>query len=409
MISTIHDSKCYSYPTMFLQELNPAIADASGNNILHYAAMKSLTSYEINKILTKLRKSHGDLSDLVRRQNSIGNTPLHQAVEHGSLDTAKLFISYDEELLKCRNNAGESPLDISLRVGKDSQTAMLLSQSSPDLYPDNILSRIVESNMHALLESLFQATSDSSMAKGTASVLGYSLTLPSLEAIRIRISRYNDISPETGISLVHDSIIERKREILSVFLGRSDVDLTLADKEGNTALHLSLLPKNYSPDIVCSLINWFALKKKLSDGTARQTAKQLKLVGDHIPLFSIFVSAILNKQNREGETPLLMLFQCTSTMGEKMTLHCIEQFIQFGADVTAFDSKGNTALFYAVYQGNTKAAVLLRIAGASTAVENNDGLTPIDLALEREDEEMTCILTAEPDALKGGGKSKKRP
>lgn len=377
--------------------MKPEICDCNGNNLLHYAAMKSLSLNDIKKIVSQLEKRKTDLSALVVCQNSTGNTPLHQSTEHGSIDMTKLFLHFNKDLCRCRNNSGETPLDIALKVGKDSLTAMLLSESTHDLYPPDLLRHVVDGNMPQLLEQLLALSEET---KGERKVMGYPLSPVAVRFIIENLHSYNQRDAE-GLSIIHRCIIKGKAEILRVFLTRPDIDLTILDLDGNTPLHLALDPEYYSPDILNLILSWLSMRKGFSDGT-RPVPKHLK--SEQMPLWSVLLSAVVNKQNAKGFSPLLCLFSCASGMGEKIALQYITQLITLGSDVTLFDKKGNTPLFYAAINGNVSAVEILRVAGASSSVTNHDGLTPVDIALGKEDEELINALVTDVGLLQRNSK-----
>ncbi|XP_055388867.1 alpha-latrotoxin-Lhe1a-like [Condylostylus longicornis] len=367
------------------QELNPRICDGDGNNFLHYAAKKSLNSKIILATMKSLEALHGDLSPLAIQQNSSGNTPFHVAIEHGSLGIADLLLSMNKDLLDSQNKDGETPLGVAFRVGNDQLTAMLLSLSST--YPPDLLLRIVESNMHVLLEQLYKATDP----KGnSSSVLGYSFQRSSLEKIRQLISVYNENE------LIHNCIKKGRIELIRIFLSLKNIDLTLLDKEEfDTPLMLSLKSEFYRADIVRQLLDWLVFKKQMCDSVGQVKSRNST---DDLPIWSVYVTGILNRPNSKRLTPLMQLFHC-SAMGDEMVAPCIQQLLNLGADPTLFDEKGNTALAMAVCQGNVRAVELLRIAGASATVVNQDGISAADIALEQQDEELVDAVTADIDVL----------
>lgn len=365
--------------------------------------MKSLSPKDLKKIFIRLQKSHPDFSNLFQRQNDAGNSPLHLAVEYGSIDLEKLLISYNHGLLSSRNQKQETPLDISLRVGKDTQAAFLLSQTPSELYPQQFLSQIIDSNMHQLLGQLFITMNDGNVPmKGNVPLMGYSLSGTSFAAVKSRLSGYNSVDETIGLPYIHYCITKGKIDILKVFLLISDIDLLLQDREGNTILNLSLDSKHYNPDIVHLILDWLFSRKHFSDREPRSLVKQFRLRQnpEKFVLWSTYVTGIINRQNGKGISPLIQVFYSSLVLGVKMLECYIKQLIDLGADVTTYDAHGNTPLFYAAYQGNIKAVELLRMAGASSTVTNREGITPVEIALKKEDEELINALTVDPAIFK---------
>lgn len=84
----------------------------------------------------------------------------------------------------------------------------------------------------------------------------------------------------------------------------------------------------------------------------------------------------------------------------------IKLLVDKGADLTAQDSDGNTALHWAARQKAVNAAALLLYLGATPEVQNGAGKTPLYLAVENSDLAMTELLLragSNPDSSDSGG------
>lgn len=340
---------------------------------------------------------------------------------YGAADIAKMVVSRSPNLVRIQNAFKETPLDISLRAKDEQVCALLLSRTPPSMFPDDLLHRLIDSNMHQLLEQLFIAVSKADAQQHRVSrggdkvvyVLNYPLTLEAIVAIRPRILRYNESINEEdpGGSFLHLCIVKGRNEFLRLFLSRPDIDLSVQDREGNTPLLLSLTKDCYAPEIVQLLMNWLVQRKQLADGkegaTTATTSRPCKMLqkrksekeGATPILWGVWKSTVINKQNRHGETALIRAILCSSWKGDKMVLNWVQQLIFLGADVTAFDRKGNTALFYAVLQRNVNVIQVLRYAGASSDVVNNNGVSPVDEALSQGDEDLINVLTADINTM----------
>ncbi len=87
--------------------------------------------------------------------------------------------------------------------------------------------------------------------------------------------------------------------------------------------------------------------------------------------------ADVNHADNDGNTALII----------HTDMHCsrdiVKEFIRAGANLNAKNKTGNTALHYALRNGNTDVARLLIKKGADYEIANNDGITPVDIAVEK--------------------------
>lgn len=128
-------------------------------------------------------------------------------------------------------------------------------------------------------------------------------------------------------------------------------DINAADNEGNTVLHLSL--RHSDPGF------------------------------EFGPLFDL--GADLNRQNLEGESPLML----AAINKPEQT---VRQFLDKGADVKAATKRGATALHYAAQWNNWRAMELLLQAGANLEAHDAKGATPLSYAVERKQWNMARRL-----------------
>ena len=86
------------------------------DTVLHKAAY----SKQAELVLSLLKDLPPCCVNKMRRKNSSGNTILHEAatLAHGSSVVAKEMIKRDQELLRMRNELGETPLFRAARYGK---------------------------------------------------------------------------------------------------------------------------------------------------------------------------------------------------------------------------------------------------------------------------------------------------
>ncbi|EKX45485.1 hypothetical protein GUITHDRAFT_71382, partial [Guillardia theta CCMP2712] len=95
----------------------------------------------------------------------------------------------------------------------------------------------------------------------------------------------------------------------------------------------------------------------------------------------------VNAQTMVGDTPLMM-----AVMGGHR--ETVEHLIENAADVNMLNGDKESALHKAVSESTQNIVRVLCAAGASLAVKNRDGLTPVQLADEKGDTQVTAQLAA---------------
>lgn len=100
-------------------EKNPKALEAkitkAEDTVLHIAVYVNQTCF----VSTLLDNISEDMSkNILRIQNSKGNTPLHVAAELGNVDICNNIAKRDHTLISCRNLEGEAPLYLATVHGK---------------------------------------------------------------------------------------------------------------------------------------------------------------------------------------------------------------------------------------------------------------------------------------------------
>ncbi|KAK4850597.1 hypothetical protein QYF36_008154 [Acer negundo] len=103
-------------------------AAAAGNNyvfdiLIHPRKLDDLDG--IIKIVTTV--------EFLRKQDNEGNTPLHIAVRNGHFEVVRNILSNESRLLQCRNEAGKSPLSITIEASL-TVIAQYIYDTSPDCH-----------------------------------------------------------------------------------------------------------------------------------------------------------------------------------------------------------------------------------------------------------------------------------
>ncbi len=106
--------------------------------------------------------------------------------------------------------------------------------------------------------------------------------------------------------------------------------------------------------------------------------------------FLLDIGANINGKDRDGtdQTPLMKSVNLYSEL--------IMLLIEKGAELDLQDSNGNTALHLSVYYNNPDATEILVNARANQQIINNNGYTPLELAIERSNQKIISILGGGP-------------
>uniref|UniRef100_A0A8C8UGM1 Ankyrin repeat domain-containing protein 7 n=1 Tax=Peromyscus maniculatus bairdii TaxID=230844 RepID=A0A8C8UGM1_PERMB len=115
-----------------------------------------------------------------------------------------------------------------------------------------------------------------------------------------------------------------------------------------------------------------------------KTALHFACVYGHPEVVAFLVenSCEISPKDIKDATPLIKAAQCRQT-------ECLDILLKYGADPDIIDCRGNTALHYAVYNGDVKTAAKLLEYRAS--IEANK-ITPLLLALKQNKEKMAEFL-----------------
>jgi ankyrin repeat protein len=90
---------------------NPCSCDAKGRTPLHTALLRKKAEAALVSALT-VNNSSAKLTDLLDKQDSLGNTALHYAVKNGLADAARVLLSKGASILP--DNEGITPFHIAI-------------------------------------------------------------------------------------------------------------------------------------------------------------------------------------------------------------------------------------------------------------------------------------------------------
>lgn len=246
-----------------------------------------------------------------------------------------------------------------------------------------------------------------------------------------------------GMSALHEAAKNNHVEMMRVMLQKgADIDLTADSPQeiGTTPLHLAC---TYGyPQMVELLMESDAddsMKNALGETPAHcvvQDKLGFKKIRDDARIQILEALSDVDTPRNDGKTPIILLqslvqgsnaiAKVTPLLIEKgadvdyadddgntaLLAHTyrscdktvIKELIRAGADVNEKNYAGDTALYYALCEGDCEVARLLIKKGADYNIANNKGETPVQIAVEKGYETVLELMTdIDDDALSGGG------
>uniref|UniRef100_A0A1Y1MJD6 Uncharacterized protein n=1 Tax=Photinus pyralis TaxID=7054 RepID=A0A1Y1MJD6_PHOPY len=372
------------------------ITDALGNTALHIACQNFGTP-----LVRKLISKGADISI----QNKEGDTPFHHALKHHCEQSAELFlpdkyyslffspqtsISRDRCLdVNIPNKNGDTPLLLALQYNCTNIVRELLEYHA-DVH---VVNKSGNSCLH------YAAKTDD--YKTTLELIHYRVNvnqtnsdgetplLLALKSERVRIAtlllsrgaRVND-SDKLGMSCLHYAAQCGLNNVVVNLLDKSS-DIDKQNNEGETPLKLALVSQHLNT--VLLLLNRGA-NPNITDHSGCNGLHHASNYSLRSVVTSLIANGCLvNHANGDGDTPLI-------TAINNAAIGIVGLLIKNGADVNVVNSNGLSCLHLAVTLP-TLVEDLLRL-GLDVNKGDNNGTTPLMVAIERQCEVVIKILTA---------------
>lgn len=349
--------------------------DEDGNTLLHKAA----ASGDVERVMKLI--AQGATLD---KTNDNGETALGRAAKNSRYKYEKSSNPKQLEVMRILLQQGananiyryKSPLYAAVDVGSVEAVAMLLpvidkkdkvtsnyrdEQLVFPWYTDLLFSALKHKESKALLELLQQHGADlNCKSKFGSTLLGCAVqNLPSASAIsramfgvRMSIRGAEDRVPQSTLDNALNQLMQISSDSFKatfadiLFLLEHGADVSLADKDGNTPLHLLIAEKDLS-----------------------------HLNGVYEEVLQLFLNkgAHIDAVNQKGETPL----HAAARTGD---IPAIKFLLLHGADINGSDGEKRTALHLAAAHGHVYTCELLVKMGANKNALDTKGLTPSALS-----------------------------
>lgn len=207
------------------------------------------------------------------------------------------------------------------------------------------------------------------------------------------INGITDAPHEAGMTPLHMACKYGKADIIKELI-KLGADDTIKNEKGETPAHIAVCKKIFHKEISeeerIEMIEALS-NVDIADNDGRTPIMMLQLQ-DYGMAYSVTGTFLdkdvdVNHADNNGNTVLLL----------HTDRHCnkdvVKELIRAGADVNAKNKNGDTALHFALVNGNTDVARFLIKKGADYNTANNKGKTPIEIAVENGYETVLELMT----------------
>nr|XP_019551849.2 uncharacterized protein LOC109421769 [Aedes albopictus] len=320
--------------------------DDRAKTLLHWAAASG--DLETARMLLN-RSVNIDVQDAVRW------TPLHYAVDTGGYEMVELLISHGPEI-NTPDESGRTPLHWVALNGRVEIGKLLLDHKA-NLDPQD---------------------------NDRCTPLHLSFTYRNLDMLNLLISRSANIniSNNNGQNLLHLACKKGDLLIFKILLKHS-ASVNIADRHGWTPLHFAT--SNDYVQIVKLLIEHSAnVNVPTKSG---QTALHMAARNGYLEIVKVLLAhSAVHCHDNKLQTPLRLA-------NRNGHLEIVKTLIaERPVNVNETYEDGCTALHYAIEGERMELVELLLLNGARVNIEDRNGVTPIDLAISKENEVLWDLL-----------------
>ncbi|TVU34511.1 hypothetical protein EJB05_16346, partial [Eragrostis curvula] len=349
---------------------------------------------------------------------SEGNTPLHTAAGRGYLELVRIICDHDASLIEARNNLLNTPLISAAKAGHADVVHYLIGR---------VHAAAAAAMDGACGESVLRArNSEGATAMHEAIRNGHEDVLQALMSADPLLAAVVD---SKGFSPLYLAAALGRGDMVDILIGGSPDGVKstayYAGPDGQTALHAAVL---VSEEMSKKLWCWERTLAKKEDNFGNTALHQAASAGKigvvklllqedsslaYIPdaegLFPVHTAAKMGKIDVIDQL-METCPNCDELLDNRgrNVLHCAiehkkEKVVQhmcrnprFGRMMNARDGGGNTPLHLAVRHGHDRAAMLLtQDARVNLSIMNNDGATPLDVAIGELDQGYTYPMNPE--------------
>ncbi len=334
-------------------------------------------------------------SNVIKSSDGSGNTPLHLAAEW-QLAPVILFIAEKGGDMNARNANGETPLFNAVKSDSGATIRIMLSETNerrPDINARDFLGNTV---LHACIRWSSTNAAETLLAwdaSGNARRLVNARNLAGKTAlheaarrgdsafIRMLLNAGADINAadETGKTALSDSIILNKLDSVRLLLERG-ASPVMQDMYGRNAYHEAV---EYSDVSIIQLIRSAGGNPMARDSFGR-TPLSLAFKKSAEAVMAV-TGGNTNIVDSDGNTPLHI------AVSEHSNESTLQGLIRERFPVNNRNRTGSTALLMAIRAGQEASTRILLAAGADPFASDNQGESPVSVALKAENRFVSLL------------------
>ncbi|XP_077297906.1 uncharacterized protein LOC143919454 [Arctopsyche grandis] len=355
-------------------------------------------------------------------RNKKGNTSLFDIVEHGDIETLKVFL--DRADLNMTNIDGETALCRSIVVRKPEMFNLLLEHGADptitNKHKNTVIHTIVEFNEVERFKSILNKGVNLNICDVDGfSLLHYAVKNVNIEIFQLLLDENVDLNiPNNhGETPIFYAIRCCNYKAVELLLERG-ADTNMVNKNGDTFLHYAVATNEVSlfESILKQCKNFALVRNQKNETVLHWAAKS----GNHQMLELILKQEIdLNVTDKDGLTPLHHAALCGNletmmilldkgadskvvTFDGNTLLHCaahkcnnieLKVIERLGFDITSVNNNGKSLLHIAVIGANISAAIFFLERGIEPNIIDVNHRTPLHWAvLTNELEEISKLL-----------------
>lgn len=299
-------------------------------------------------------------------------------------------------------NAGIGAIQKMLELGVDMEQAVIKGQTPVNIIASiNKPAGIFHTNTHYFedaaklfsKESMEQLDNNGKSAIHMAARNGHTDMLKIMIEKGININLTEDMPSDAGTTALHEACTYGHADIIKLLID-SGADDTLKNLNGETPAHFAVINKKYGEPLPAA--KRAGLLKELknldiprADGKTPLMLLQLLDINTAKELLPIFINGgvDLNHTDNSGMTALMI------HANNRCYKDTIKELMQAGADINIMDNKGNTVLYYVLKYGDSGVARYLIKKGANYNYSNNQGETPMQIAVEKGYDTVLELMT----------------
>ncbi|OEL35808.1 hypothetical protein BAE44_0003175 [Dichanthelium oligosanthes] len=377
------------------------------------------------KLLEAAAQQGSSSRSCLKGVTSEGNTALHTAAGRGYMELVRIMCDVDASLVRTRNNLRNTPLISAARAGHVDVVCYLIERAPVTAAAAAGLEAGAFSDGE---EPMLRArNSEGATAMHEAIRNGHGAVLEKLMSADGGLAAVVD---GKGFSPLYLAAALGRADMVDVLIGGSHPDgakspAYYVGPDGQTALHAAVLASEEMSKSLCCWEPTLAKKVDNSRNTALHHAASAGKIGA-VKLLLMEDSSLAYMPDADGLFPVhtaakmgkidvieLLMETCPNSdelldNTGRNVLHCAieckkERVVQhmcknprFGRMMNARDRSGNTPLHLAVKHGCDKMAMLLmQDVKVNLSIMNNDGATPLDVAINELDQGYTYPMNPE--------------